>query len=116
MCDGLCVKSKEERVSSPVRLPWWAEELLDKDGGAVDCGLENLAWCLFLGITTGNDGGPDLVSAAPVKGCFVRVVRPLFLQVVAAPSVLSFCLDFQCLSREKSREQADRHTVRKQRR
>lgn len=58
-----------QQVDSPVRSPLWAGlELLDKDAGAVDCGLEYLAWCLFLGITTGKDGDPGLVSAAPVGG------------------------------------------------
>jgi len=27
------------------------------DAGAVDCGLENLAWYLFFGITPGPEGG-----------------------------------------------------------
>lgn len=38
-------------------------ELLARDAGAVDCGLENLLVCLFLGITARGRAAPVLVAS-----------------------------------------------------
>lgn len=72
-CSALCVSIKarvqgSEAETVQMRWRWHSPslraadvELLARDAGAVDCGLENLLVCLFLGITARGRAAPVLV-------------------------------------------------------